>query len=57
MSPFDYKHFGDAITFDVTYKANTYRMLLVLIVGVNHHRRTCILVMALIVDETIEMYT
>lgn len=57
ISLFDYKHFGYAITFDATYKMNTYRKPLEIIIGINNHLRSCIFGMALIVDETVETYT
>jgi hypothetical protein len=38
----DYERFGDAITFDTTYKTNLYSMLFRIFVGVNNHFQTVI---------------
>lgn len=38
-----YKYFGDAITFDTTYKTNLYDMPFGLFVGVNNHFQSIIL--------------
>lgn len=36
-SRLQYHYFGDAITFDTTYRTNVYEMPFGLLVGVNHH--------------------
>lgn len=42
-SRYQYKMFGDAITFDTTYRTNQYDMPFGLFVGVNHHFQSIIL--------------
>ncbi|XP_024042873.1 protein FAR1-RELATED SEQUENCE 5-like [Citrus clementina] len=53
----DYALFGDVIAFDATYKTNAYRKPLVVILGINHHRRTIVFGFALLSDETEHTYT
>ncbi|XP_021721099.1 protein FAR1-RELATED SEQUENCE 5-like [Chenopodium quinoa] len=48
----DYKAFGKVIAFDTTYKVNAYQKPFVVVVGVNHHRKTVPLGVALIANET-----
>lgn len=47
-----YRHFGDAITFDTTYKKNKYMMPFVTFSGVNHHLQPVIFGCALLMEET-----
>ncbi|KAJ6826635.1 protein FAR1-RELATED SEQUENCE 5-like [Iris pallida] len=47
-----YNNFGDAVTFDTTYKKNKYMMPFVTFSGVNHHLQPIIFGCALLVDET-----
>lgn len=47
-----YQHFGDAITFDTTYKKNKYMMPFVTFSGVNHHLQPVIFGCALLMEET-----
>lgn len=47
-----YSYFGDAVTFDTTYKKNKYMMPFVTFSGVNHHLQPVIFGCALIIDET-----
>ncbi|KAG2656113.1 hypothetical protein PVAP13_1KG056977, partial [Panicum virgatum] len=42
-SRMQYEHFGDAITFDTTYKTNMYEMPFGLFVGVNNHFQSVLL--------------
>uniref|UniRef100_A0A8R7ULT8 MULE transposase domain-containing protein n=1 Tax=Triticum urartu TaxID=4572 RepID=A0A8R7ULT8_TRIUA len=42
-SRYQYKIFGDSITFDTTYRTNQYDMPFGLFVGVNHHLQSIIL--------------
>lgn len=42
ISIVDYKSFGDAITFDTTYKSNKYNLSLDLFCGTNNHQSTVI---------------
>ncbi|CAN6253854.1 unnamed protein product [Urochloa humidicola] len=51
-----YQYFGDAITFDTTYKTNLYDMPFGLIVGVNNHFQSILLARVLMTDETIETF-
>ncbi|XP_008792111.2 protein FAR1-RELATED SEQUENCE 5-like isoform X2 [Phoenix dactylifera] len=47
-----YNYFGDAVTFDTTYKKNKYMMPFVTFSGVNHHLQPVIFGCALLIDET-----
>ncbi|XP_038986426.1 protein FAR1-RELATED SEQUENCE 5-like [Phoenix dactylifera] len=47
-----YSYFGDAVTFDTTYKKNKYMMPFVTFLGVNHHLQPVIFGCALLIDET-----
>jgi hypothetical protein len=38
----DYKHFGDVVTFDTTYRTNLYNLPFGIFVGVNNHYQTII---------------
>lgn len=38
----DYKHFGDVVTFDTTYRTNLYNLPFGIFVGVNNHYQTLI---------------
>lgn len=51
-----YEHFGDAITFDTTYKTNKYEMPFGLFVGVNNHFQSVLLGGVLMTDESIETF-
>ncbi|XP_021769825.1 protein FAR-RED IMPAIRED RESPONSE 1-like [Chenopodium quinoa] len=51
-----YKAFGKVIGFDTTYKVNAYQKPFVVVVGVNHHRKTVPLGVALIANETTDTY-
>ncbi|KAH9685713.1 protein FAR1-RELATED SEQUENCE 5 [Citrus sinensis] len=53
----DYALFGDVIAFDATYKTNAYRKPFVVILGINHHRRSIVFGFALLSDETEHTYT
>ncbi|KAK3226056.1 hypothetical protein Dsin_005918 [Dipteronia sinensis] len=55
-SLFEYQCFGDVLVFDNTYKTNVYVKPLVLFKGVNNHRATCVLRIALLSDETVQWY-
>jgi zinc finger SWIM domain-containing protein 3 len=52
----DYSHFGDVVTFDTTYSTNRDARLLVVFLGLNHHREIVIFGAALLYDETIESF-
>ncbi|XP_062085328.1 protein FAR1-RELATED SEQUENCE 5-like [Humulus lupulus] len=45
------------MAFDSTYKKNSYNKPLLIFVGLNHHYRTIVFVVALLYDETEETYT
>ncbi|KAJ3669942.1 hypothetical protein LUZ60_010266 [Juncus effusus] len=47
-----YKHFGDVVTFDTTYKKNKYMSPFVVFSGINHHLRPVIFGCALLAEET-----
>lgn len=53
----DYAIFGDVVAFDATYRTNAYQKPFVVLLGVNHHRRTIVFGFALLSDETEHMYT
>ncbi|PNT67082.1 hypothetical protein BRADI_3g20427v3, partial [Brachypodium distachyon] len=55
-SKLDYRYFGDAITFDTTYKTNLYGMPFGLFVGVNNHFQSIIFSGVLMRQETIESF-
>ena len=55
-SRMQYEHFGDAITFDTTYKINMYEMPFGLFVGVNNHFQSVLLGRVLMTDEKIETF-
>lgn len=55
-SKMDYRYFGDAITFDTTYKTNLYGMPFGLFVGVNNHFQSIIFSGVLMRQETIESF-
>jgi hypothetical protein len=48
-----YHYFGDAITFDTTYRTNVYDMPFGLIVGVNNHFQSVIFVGVLLREEKV----
>lgn len=52
----NYKAFGTVIAFDTTYKVNVYQKPFVVIVGVNHHRKTVPFAVALVTDEKVDTY-
>lgn len=47
-----YRHFGDAVTFDTTYKKNKYMLPFVAFSGINHHLQPVIFGCALLMEET-----
>lgn len=47
-----YKHFGDVVTFDTSYKKNQYQIPFATFTGVNHHRQPVLFGCALIVDDS-----
>jgi hypothetical protein len=51
-----YEDFGDAVTFDTTYRTNEYNMPLGVFVGVNHHLQSTVFTCALIRDESVESF-
>jgi hypothetical protein len=51
-----YQHFGDAITFDTTYKTNLYNMPFGIFVGVNNHFQSVLLGGVRMTDETIASF-
>jgi len=52
----NYKCFGDAVTFDTTFKTNKFEMPFAPILGCNHHKQTIIFGCALLFNETIESF-
>jgi hypothetical protein len=55
-SRMQYKFFGDAITFDTTYKTNLYDMPFGLFVGVNNHFQSIILAGVMVRDEQVASF-
>ncbi|KAH9769880.1 protein FAR1-RELATED SEQUENCE [Citrus sinensis] len=53
----DYALFGDVLAFDATYRTNAYRKPFVVLLGINHHRRSIVFGFALLLDETEHTYT
>ncbi|XP_062020833.1 protein FAR1-RELATED SEQUENCE 5-like [Rosa rugosa] len=53
----DYGCFGDVLLFDSTYNTNCYEKPLVLFVGCSNHLSSVVFGCALLMDETIELYT
>jgi hypothetical protein len=51
-----YHYFGDAITFDTTYRTNVYDMPFGLLVGVNHHFQSVIYGGVLLREEKVENF-
>ncbi|EEC75734.1 hypothetical protein OsI_12607 [Oryza sativa Indica Group] len=47
----EFADFGDAVTFDITYKTNIYEMPLAMFVGANHHMQSTLFGCALLRDE------
>ncbi|KAK2987533.1 hypothetical protein RJ640_015710 [Escallonia rubra] len=47
-----YKHFGDVVTFDTTYRTNKYSMLFAPFTGVNHHYHSILFGFTLLRDES-----
>jgi len=50
----DYKYFGDAISFDTTYRTNLYSLPFGLFVGINNHFQTIVFGGVLLTSETSE---
>ncbi|KAK0598518.1 hypothetical protein LWI29_035525 [Acer saccharum] len=57
MSRSDYNYFGDVMSFDSTYRTNSYNRPLVIFVGVKNHTKTTIFGFGLLVDEMVETYS
>jgi len=55
-SRYQYKKFGDSITFDTTYRTNQYDMPFGLFVGVNHHFQSIILGGVMMRNEKQELF-
>ncbi|VFQ81023.1 unnamed protein product [Cuscuta campestris] len=48
----DYKHFGDTVTFDTTYRSNRYRLPFAPFTGVNHHGQPVLFGCAFLINES-----
>ncbi|KAL5711554.1 hypothetical protein ACHQM5_021991 [Ranunculus cassubicifolius] len=55
-SRMQYKHFGDVVSFDTTYKKNAYKMPFGPFTGINHHFQSIQFGCALLLDETEESF-
>ncbi|XP_026431126.1 protein FAR1-RELATED SEQUENCE 5-like isoform X2 [Papaver somniferum] len=56
LSRIAYSRFGDAVTFDTTYKTNKYSMPFAPFTGANHHHQSVTFGFALLGDETEETF-
>lgn len=52
----NFQAFGDVVTFDTTYKTNSYNMPFAPFVGVNNHFQSILFGCALLRDETVESF-
>lgn len=52
----DYAYFGDAVSFDTTYRASKNNIPFAPFIGVNHHKQIVLFGAALILDETVESF-
>ncbi|XP_059639834.1 protein FAR1-RELATED SEQUENCE 5-like [Cornus florida] len=52
----DYGHFGDVVTFDMTYKLVQSNRPFAAFLGLNHHRETAVFGLALMYDETAKSF-
>ncbi|XP_058114567.1 protein FAR1-RELATED SEQUENCE 5-like [Magnolia sinica] len=52
----DYSVFGDVVSFDTTYKINSYGRPFAPFIGVNHHKQSIVFGAAFLYDETIESF-
>jgi hypothetical protein len=52
----DYSNFGDAVTFDTTYRTNLYKMPFGLFVGVNNHFQSVVFAGVLMTHETTDAF-
>ncbi len=52
----EFADFGDAVTFDTTYKTNIYEMPLAMFVGANHHMQSTLFGCVLLRDEKAESF-
>ncbi|EEE59494.1 hypothetical protein OsJ_11726 [Oryza sativa Japonica Group] len=55
-SQVEFADFGDAVTFDTTYKTNIYEMPLAMFVGANHHMQSTLFGCALLRDEKVQSF-
>ncbi|KAK2653058.1 hypothetical protein Ddye_012914 [Dipteronia dyeriana] len=51
------RYFGDEMSFDSTYRTNSYNQPLVIFVGLNNHKKTVVFGFGLLVDEKVDTYT
>ncbi|XP_023771369.2 protein FAR1-RELATED SEQUENCE 5-like [Lactuca sativa] len=52
-----YAEFGDAISFDATFRTNKYRMVFVSFTAIDHHKKSVIVGSVLLSNESIESYS
>jgi zinc finger SWIM domain-containing protein 3 len=52
----DYACFGDAVSFDKTFKRSRFEMPFAPFVGTNHHKQTVVFGAALLYDESLESF-
>ncbi|XP_010914594.1 protein FAR1-RELATED SEQUENCE 5-like [Elaeis guineensis] len=56
QSVIDYAYFGDAVTFDTTYRASGYDIPFAPFIGINNHKQIVIFGAALLLDESEESF-
>ncbi|XP_072968514.1 protein FAR1-RELATED SEQUENCE 5-like [Typha angustifolia] len=56
QSIIDYAYFGDAVSFETTYRSSRFDLPIATFVGVNHHKQIIIFGAALLLDETFESF-
>nr|GEV49964.1 protein FAR1-related sequence 5 [Tanacetum cinerariifolium] len=56
VSKYNYKEFGDVVSFDVTFKINKYNMVFVPFTAIDNHRKCVTVVAGLLKNETTKSY-
>ncbi|GJZ16636.1 FAR1-related sequence 5-like protein [Tanacetum coccineum] len=55
-SKYNYREFGDVVSFDVTFKINKYKMVFVLFTAIDNHRKCVTVAAGLLKNETTKSY-
>ncbi|GJW68131.1 ribonuclease H-like domain-containing protein [Tanacetum coccineum] len=56
VSKYNYREFGDVVSFDATFKTNKYKMVFVLFTAIDNHRKCVTFVAGLLKNETTKSY-